>query len=282
MGVQAFSRSGRFSVMVAMRSDTSNWICSYVMRRVPSKFQGLDGEGRCAWLRSTERSVIQQEDSSARPENPNMPGRVIEEIAELKEFLGREVGTSDWFEVTQALIDAFAERDPGPSVDSRRQRACPGRITLRHHDRARLPHPFAPQPLARPGGRDPGRVRAEDQLRIQPACAFPRPFPAGARIRAHSTLQAFEEIPGGVQLTWAVVLEIEGQSRPALAAEWLVRFYDDRQPIRVPSIGQASRIASHRPTGRRRESLKNRLHRLCLGGRWDAGCTGLPPRSTGG
>ena len=38
-----------------------------------------------------------------------MPGRVIEEIAVLKEFIGREVGTSAWFEVTQSLIDAFAE-----------------------------------------------------------------------------------------------------------------------------------------------------------------------------
>jgi hypothetical protein len=38
-------------------------------------------------------------------------------------------------------------------------------------------------------------------------------------------LQALEEIPGGLQLTWAITVEMEGQPRPALAAEWLGRFY---------------------------------------------------------
>ena len=54
---------------------------------------------------------------------------------------------------------------------------------------------------------------------------FPAAVPAGARIRTHSTLQALDEIDGGVQLTWAVTVEIEGQSRPALVAEWLTRLY---------------------------------------------------------
>jgi hypothetical protein len=38
-------------------------------------------------------------------------------------------------------------------------------------------------------------------------------------------LQALDEIEGGYQLTWAVILEIEDQPRPALAAEWLTRLY---------------------------------------------------------
>jgi len=54
---------------------------------------------------------------------------------------------------------------------------------------------------------------------------FPAPVPAGARIRARVTLQSVEEIGGGVQVAWLVVVEIENQAKPALAAEWLLRMY---------------------------------------------------------
>jgi acyl dehydratase len=54
---------------------------------------------------------------------------------------------------------------------------------------------------------------------------FPAPVPAGARIRARVTLQSVEEIGGGVQMAWQVVVEIENQVKPALAAEWLLRMY---------------------------------------------------------
>jgi acyl dehydratase len=54
---------------------------------------------------------------------------------------------------------------------------------------------------------------------------FPAPVTAGARIRTRSTLHALDEIEGGVQLAWSVTVEIEGQTRPALAAEWLGRLY---------------------------------------------------------
>jgi acyl dehydratase len=54
---------------------------------------------------------------------------------------------------------------------------------------------------------------------------FPAAVPAGSRIRLRSTLEAAEEIAGGVQLTWGVLVEVQGQEKPALAAQWLVRLY---------------------------------------------------------
>ena len=38
-----------------------------------------------------------------------MPTRVIAGVAELKSLVGQEIGVSDWFEISQSLIDAFAE-----------------------------------------------------------------------------------------------------------------------------------------------------------------------------
>lgn len=55
---------------------------------------------------------------------------------------------------------------------------------------------------------------------------FLSPVPSGARIRGHVTQSNAEETaPGEVTLTWEVRIEIEGQEKPALFAEWLVRRY---------------------------------------------------------
>jgi acyl dehydratase len=54
---------------------------------------------------------------------------------------------------------------------------------------------------------------------------FTAPVLAGARLRLHSTLQSVADVPGGVEVTWAITVEIEGQPKPALVAEWLGRLY---------------------------------------------------------
>jgi acyl dehydratase len=55
---------------------------------------------------------------------------------------------------------------------------------------------------------------------------FTAPVPAGSRLRGRFTLKALEEIEGGVQSTWAVVVEREGSDKPCLVAEWVTRRYD--------------------------------------------------------
>jgi len=55
---------------------------------------------------------------------------------------------------------------------------------------------------------------------------FTAPVPVGARIRARLTVKRLEELQGGVQVTWAVVLEREGSDKPCLIAEWLTRRYE--------------------------------------------------------
>ena len=55
---------------------------------------------------------------------------------------------------------------------------------------------------------------------------FTGPVPAGSRVRGRFTLQALDEIEGGVQTTWGVVVEREGSEKPCMVAEWLTRRYD--------------------------------------------------------
>ena len=55
---------------------------------------------------------------------------------------------------------------------------------------------------------------------------FTGPVPAASRLRGRFTLKALDEIEGGVQATWGVVVEREGSEKPCLVAEWLTRRYE--------------------------------------------------------
>ena len=54
---------------------------------------------------------------------------------------------------------------------------------------------------------------------------FTSPVPAGSRVRGRFTLAKVEEIEGGVQTTWSVVVEREGGEKPVLVAETLSRHF---------------------------------------------------------
>ena len=42
-------------------------------------------------------------------ELPTMPPRTIEGVEELRKLVGQEIGTSDWLQVTQEMIDSFSD-----------------------------------------------------------------------------------------------------------------------------------------------------------------------------
>ena len=150
--------------------------------------------------------------------------RVIDGIDELRGVVGQEIGVSDWFEISQALIDAFAELTGDRQwihVDQDRAKAeSPYGTTVAHG--------FLTLSLISQLHAQVVQIHGDHTRAINYGfnrVRFPAAVPAGARIRVRSTLDSVEEIPGGVQLTWAVSVEIEGQSKPAAVAQWLVRLY---------------------------------------------------------
>ena len=55
---------------------------------------------------------------------------------------------------------------------------------------------------------------------------FPSPVKVGARVRMGTTVREVTEVPGGYQLTLDNVIEVEGATKPAVAATTLFRFYE--------------------------------------------------------
>ena len=155
-----------------------------------------------------------------------MPQRVIDGAMELRCLVGQEVGVSDWFTLTQERINAFAE-----VTEDRQWIHCDA-------DRARaespygttVAHGFLTLSLLGHLLGQAVRVRGPFSRKINYGLnrvRFPAAVPAGARIRARCTLQAAEEIPGGLQIAWVVTVECDGQPKPVMVAESLSRLYSD-------------------------------------------------------
>jgi acyl dehydratase len=148
-------------------------------------------------------------------------------IDDLRDAIGREVAISDWFEVSQSVIDEFAEatRDAqwihvdteraareSPFQDSQGRRCtiAHGFLTLS------LLTCFIESCLKITGARAGVNI-GFDRIR------FVSPVPAGSRLRGRFALARFEDLPGGVQLTWQVSVDRHGEVRPVLVAEWITR-----------------------------------------------------------
>jgi acyl dehydratase len=151
--------------------------------------------------------------------------RVIEGIEELKSLVGQELGQSDWFEITQERINQFADATEDHQwihIDTERAKAdSPFKTTIAHGflTLSLLPH-LASEAVTVRGTFKMGINYGLNRLR------FVSPVTAGSPVRARFTLQAVEDVAGGTQITWAVIVEADGAAKPSLVAEWLVRYYD--------------------------------------------------------
>jgi acyl dehydratase len=53
---------------------------------------------------------------------------------------------------------------------------------------------------------------------------FPSPVPVGSKLRLSAQLAAVEDVSGGVQTTYVLTFEVDGQDKPACVAEALYRW----------------------------------------------------------
>ena len=146
-------------------------------------------------------------------------------VAELKGMIGKEVGISRWFEITQERINQFADVTEDWQfihIDPERAKAetpfggaiAHGFLTLS------VGSAMAYDALPKVDGATMGVNYGFDKIR------FLSPVPAGARIRGRFTLmEADERKAGEMTFKYGLSIEIEGSDKPALAAEWLSRQY---------------------------------------------------------
>lgn len=153
-----------------------------------------------------------------------MPAREITSVEELQSLTGQEVAVSDWFEVTQGLIDLFADATGDHQwihVDVERAKTeSPYGTTIAHG--------FLTLSLLSQLMSETVKIKLPVRMGVNYGLnkvRFPSAVLAGSKVRARAVLQSLEEIEEGQQLTWKITVEREGGNKPCCVAEWLVRYY---------------------------------------------------------
>jgi acyl dehydratase len=148
----------------------------------------------------------------------------IDSPAAVAEWVGKRLGTSDWFTVDQRTIDLFAEATGDHQwihVDeARAAKEMPGGKTIAHGYLTLSLIPRLAQTVWRVERRSRSINYGSNKVR------FTAPVPAGSRVRLHVGVKSVEPIQGGVRVTLENEMEIEGGSRPVLVAETLTQIYD--------------------------------------------------------
>jgi acyl dehydratase len=139
-------------------------------------------------------------------------------IEELKVLVGQTVGPSDWREVTQELIDQFAEvsgDDQWIHVDTERAKTeSPFGTTVAHGNLTLSMIDGFRSGLIESSGFKMGVNYGWNKVR------FPAPVPAGSRIRASIETLSVDELGGGwYQIAQKWTVEVEGNEKPACVAE---------------------------------------------------------------
>ena len=145
--------------------------------------------------------------------------------ADLNNFIGKDLPAGDWVEVTQEMIDKFAEASGDHQwihVDvERAKKESPYKTTIAH---GYLTLSLMAQLRAEALDMPPARIGINYGLN---KVRFTGPVPAGSRLRVVLNLADVKQLPdNGVQMQWNASVYREGSDKPVLVAETLGRRFE--------------------------------------------------------
>lgn len=152
-----------------------------------------------------------------------MAVRVIKGLEELRTLVGQRIGTSDWFEITQERVNAFAE-----GTDDFQWIHCdPERAKAESPYGTTVAHGFLTLALCISLSQ---KIYVIEGLRMVlnyglNRVRFPNPVPVGSRVRMTTDLLELKDTRGSVQMTCKQTFEVEGTGKPACVAETIVRLF---------------------------------------------------------
>ena len=148
--------------------------------------------------------------------------KIFETLQSVPQFVGQGEVASEWITVTQEHVNQFADATGDHQwihVDPERAKAGPFGTTIAHGFLTlSLLGRFYDQHMALPFckmGINYGLNRVR----------FTNPVKVDRQVRGRFVLAKLEVIAGGLQMTFSVTIEIQGEERPACVAESVVRQY---------------------------------------------------------
>ena len=144
-------------------------------------------------------------------------------LDELRALAGADLGTSEWFEVTQDRVNLFADAtDDHQWIHTDPERAAEGPFG------GPIAHGYLTLSLLIPLFNELLEVRGV-RMSVNyglERVRFPSPVRVGGKIRLLGTVDSVEDVAGnGVQMALAFTIEIDGSTKPACVAKALYRHY---------------------------------------------------------
>lgn len=146
-------------------------------------------------------------------------------VEQLFARVGEQVGSSEWVLVDQAMIDRFADATGDHQfihIDAEKAKSTPFGGTIAHGFLTLSLFPLLHEKSDVPGieGTKMGVNYGGNKVR------FLAPVRSGKRVRGHFKLLELEtKRPGQYQQTLEFTVEIEGEEKPALIAEWISQIF---------------------------------------------------------
>jgi acyl dehydratase len=144
---------------------------------------------------------------------------------ELQTKVGETIGTSEWVLVDQEMINKFADATGDHQfihIDEEKAKLTPFGGTIAHGflTLSLIPMLGAKTDSPKIEGIKMGVNYGGNKVR------FLAPVRSGKRVRSHiKLLELDEKRPGQWQQTNEITVEIEGEDKPALIAEWITQFF---------------------------------------------------------
>jgi acyl dehydratase len=142
----------------------------------------------------------------------------------LKEMIGREIGVTEWFLITQERVHQFAEATEDRQwIHVNRERASqesPYGTTIAHGFLTlSLIGYFVKELMEIQDGVEFAVNYGLNRVR------FPAPVPSDSKIRARILLLAWKELADSIEATFTVTIENDRSAKPSCVAEWIIRYY---------------------------------------------------------
>lgn len=152
-----------------------------------------------------------------------MPPLEIKDLHDLQDFIGRELGVSDWRSITQSQIQQFADTTGDHQwihLDTQRaQRESPFRATIAHG--------FLTLSLISSLMKEATQIHGPSMVvnyglnRVR----FPAAVRVDSKVRARFKVLAAKETADAVEATFLVTVECDSAEKPCCVAEWVLRYY---------------------------------------------------------
>jgi acyl dehydratase len=147
---------------------------------------------------------------------------IVDGLEAFHDLVGKQIGYSDWETVTQEKVNLFADATGDHQwihTDPERAKDGPFGGAIAHGYLTLSLAPVLLNQVLRVDNTKFGVNYGANKVR------FPSPVPVGSELRMGVTIANVEDVAGGVQITYDLVLEVRDAPKPACVAQVVYRYF---------------------------------------------------------